>query len=738
MKDPINIPSRPVAGTPGGLNLGDLYYIAFRHKWKIILIFLASLLGAVGFYFAKPPVYQSQAKILIRFILENKNPVAANEDARVKSPDSRGDNIINSEIEIITSLDLAIAVADVVGPEKILAEAGGGNDRLRAAALIRRGVTVEVPRRSNVLLITFRHPDATVVQSVLSALVDTYLKRHVEIHQGIGVLDDFFLRQADQLRGRLAETEDRLKKLRADAQILSLDESKRAYVEQIARLNDQLRAAEAELVERRTTLGELGRALPVTAGETNTVPALPPAITEDYHRLSAELAEAQRVVTGLRGRYTEEHFQVRFARQRATELESRKQALELEHPQLTQLPPVLTDAARPAVDLALESLRATTLEARIKVLTTQLEQIHAAAARVIDAEPVILELQRKREVDEANFRFYSTSLEQARMGESLGAGKITNISVVQTPSPPSRDTRELMKPLLALLAFGCLGGFAWGFVLDRFLDQSIKRVVDVERHLSAPLFLTVPDVGWRGVFRRSRALRNGPAAAAAPAGEGKTAIAPWDADHKLRNYYEGLRDRIITHFEVRGLNHKPKLVAITSCKPGAGVTTMAAGLAATLSETGDGNVLLVDMNIEQGAAHQFYQGKPARCLSDALEGGDRTDACVAENFYMVTAHETNNQKLPRVLPKRFASLVPKMKASDYDYIIFDMPPVTQTSVTARLSGFMDMVLVVIESEKTGQEILKRAHGLLNDSRANVAAVLNKHRSYVPPKLSQEL
>ena len=36
-----------------------------------------------------------------------------------------------------------------------------------------------------------------------------------------------------------------------------------------------------------------------------------------------------------------------------------------------------------------------------------------------------------------------------------------------------------------------------------------------------------------------------------------------------------------------------------------------------------------------------------------------------------------------MLPTRFTSLVPKMKASDFDYIIFDMPPITQDTTRAR-------------------------------------------------------
>ena len=89
------------------------------------------------------------------------------------------------------------------------------------------------------------------------------------------------------------------------------------------------------------------------------------------------------------------------------------------------------------------------------------------------------------------------------------------------------------------------------------------------------------------------------------------------------------------------------------------------------------------------------------------------------------------KQLIKALPKRFTQLVPKLKASDYDYIIFDLPPVSQTSITSKLAGFMDMVLLVVESEKTGRSIVTDATELLRDSRATVATVLNKTRRYVP-------
>jgi succinoglycan biosynthesis transport protein ExoP len=96
-----------------------------------------------------------------------------------------------------------------------------------------------------------------------------------------------------------------------------------------------------------------------------------------------------------------------------------------------------------------------------------------------------------------------------------------------------------------------------------------------------------------------------------------------------------------------------------------------------------------------------------------------------------------SNELPLALPKRFAALVPKLKASDFDYIIFDMPPVAQTSITARLSRFMDMTLLVVESEKTDRDVVLHANQWLVQAGATVSVVLNKTHKYVPARLHQE-
>ncbi|MDB6022727.1 MAG: lipopolysaccharide biosynthesis protein, partial [Pedosphaera sp.] len=140
--------------------------------------------------------------------------------------------------------------------------------------------------------------------------------------------------------------------------------------------------------------------------------------------------------------------------------------------------------------------------------------------------------------------------------------------------------------------------------------------------------------------------------------------------------------------------------------------------------------------MEHGAAKHFYMGKPDCELDDALENETRNTALIQGKLYVVSG-QANGDKLSQMLPKRFANLMPKLKASDYDYIIFDMPPIGRTGVTQRLAGFMDMMLLVVEAEKTSREVVRQTGALLAESKANVSVVLNKTRNYIPAWLHQE-
>jgi polysaccharide biosynthesis transport protein len=732
--------------TPPGVTLGDIYYVLFRHKWRILVCTLAGLLAAGAIYQFNPPPFASDAKLFIRYVVtESKTPTPNGGDANFKSPDQGGETIMDSEVEILTSLDLAKQVAAAIGPAKILSKAGGGDDLNAAAVLIYKGLTVQAPPRSSVIRITFRHPDLEVVQPVLREVVEQYQKMHVDIHRAVGIIGDFLIQETDQLRSRLAQTEEELRKAKNKAGVISLEDTKNSLTVQMTNLQNEIFRAQADLAERSTVFEQLTKrsADGSTAGEIEQSQP-PPGKVDEYRTASNRLDLLRQREQALLAQFTPENSRVINIRDQLADAEKSVKHLEQEYPILarTNLAPASANR-QDSIDLETESARLKALQAKIKVLNAQMDVIRAQAANVDLVEGSIMELGRKKELEEANYRYYAARLEQSRINEALGTGKVSNISRIQSPSPPYKDSKKSMKIVLGVAVGGLALGLAWSLLIEFYLDRSVRRPIDIEKLLGVPLFLSIPVLGAKGKLRQLKSASKEPIQLLENGKSEVLAAEPTQSDAEstrsensmvLHSFHETLRDRLISYFESVNLTHKPKLVAVTGLGRGAGVTTTAAGLASSLSETGEGNVLLVDMTAGQGSAQQFYRGNKVVGLEEILS--TRDNAQVQDKLFVV-AEEPGREKLSRILPQRFTKLVPKLKASNFDYIIFDMPPVSQISITPRLAGFMDMVLMVIESEKTDRDLVQHATTLLAKSNAHVGAVLNKARNYVPRALHQE-
>src|SRR5688500_16320493 len=112
-----------VEGQSAGLSLNDIYFVLFRRKWIILSFAFLGTVAAAALYLLHKPVYRSDSKILVRYVVESKSLMPLGDNTQVRSADSGGSSIINSEIEILTSLDLYMQVAEAIGPARILKKA---------------------------------------------------------------------------------------------------------------------------------------------------------------------------------------------------------------------------------------------------------------------------------------------------------------------------------------------------------------------------------------------------------------------------------------------------------------------------------------------------------------------------------------------------------------------------------------------------------------------------------------
>lgn len=779
-----------------GLDMGDIYFVLFRH-WKMITVaLLAGVIAAGVAYMKVQPMYTSEAKLLVKFIQERKsiNPTAV--DSQTMSPDSRGENIMSSEVEIFSSADLLPEVVEAIGAEKILAKVGGGTNRIAAANYLRRYTRVDNPKRTSIIYLSLTHPDPELLQPILQRLIEAYKNKHKEIHRSLGPVDELIKRQRDSLKLALTDTEGELLRIQTNSGIVSIDDSKKALTERINHLGDQIATAEAQLAEARAALPEGQRGKPEALGtnqplatatnlasgtasagaSTNkatnatAVAAIPQEKVDAYKAAKADLDLLEKREKESLKQYTEIHPAVRRVRLQIADAQRQVANYVSNYPGISAQA-ALSGPASSALNSSLaanpgrvQNPADTTvnvaalvagLEAKITIWREKLRLAQLAATELVEAEMKIQQLRRTKDLQDTTLRYYNTSLEQVAVDEALGPGKVRGIDDIQKPSTPIGDQGTRMKITLALLVAPIGLALLLAFALEFFLDRTVKRPSDVENKAHVPLFVSIPNRasmpkaqnGALALGHTPRKRLPAPASETAPTTPDEEGAAPAEASvmippaldeqHGLQPFFETLRDRLVSFFDKNNMTHKPKLVAVTGCHASSGVTTVVAGLAASLSNSGDGNVLVVDMKSEGGAVQHFFRGKQQIGLLDVLDESRRGEAQVQENLYVVSEQDLNGT-LPKILHKRFVGIIPKLKLSNYDYIIFDLPPMSQTSIAPRVARFMDMMLIVAEAEKTHVELIRQSARLLSESGANVGAVLNRTQNHVPQRFNHEL
>jgi polysaccharide biosynthesis transport protein len=669
-----------------GPKLNDFLFILFRHKWKILLFTTASIVAAALYYFLLPPVYESEAKLLVRYVVERS--AVDRLDSQVRTPDpTQTDNIIGSEVEILSSWDLAMQVAEAIGVERLLPESGGKATKADAARYIHKGLKVSALKGTDIISVTYQNSDPKLAAPVLQELVNRYFDKHLEVHRSMGAFD-LVKRQTDQVREQLNGTEEELKQMRAKLGITSLAEGTATLVAELAKDKADLAAAEAELAAQQARVNAVEKWIAAADKSQSDIATHQPTnkIVTDYQALVNRITYLRQAQTELISRYTSENRMVQIKQQQIDGLEKHRRDLEEKYPGVAALVSSPGSSANSGPDLLAEKSRLVEIEAKTEAFRSQLNGIERRAKVFSELGPQVAELERRKEVQETNYKYFEASLEKAQVDETLNPSRMPNISVVQRPSPAVKASRDVKKIVLGLAGSGFVIGIGIALLIELVLDRTVKRPLEIESRLSIPLLLTIPYFGRNGQLRLH--LHNDDQDPEKGLQESTRHDAdPWEDLHSIRPFCEAIRDRLAFYFEIHRMTHKPKLVAVTGLSKGAGASTLAAGLAAALSEGGNEKVLLVDEPLD---------------------------------------------------PKRFYDLISEFKASEFDYVIFDMPFLSETSPTLAMAGFVDKVLLVIEAGKNNRELVKRAYSQLTAARARVSAVFNKSRSYGPKWVEAEL
>ena len=320
---------------------------------------------------------------------------------------------------------------------------------------------------------------------------------------------------------------------------------------------------------------------------------------------------------------------------------------------------------------------------------------------------------------ETNKQLYNAALQGQKELKVAGTDVPNNITVA-TPARraevvgPPRVRNILIAFLLALGA-----GIGLAFLLD-YLDDTLKSIEDVDRHLHLPTLALIP------APRSERRFMPGGnrAAIAATGGDGQaTALALIEEKRSpVAEAYRHLRTSLL----LSSAGQPPKTILVTSSQPSEGKTTTAVNTAVMLAQTG-AEVLLLDCDLRRPRVHSHFNLPNARGVTNYLSG-DSNIASLMQPY----------EKLPNLkiissgpVPPNSAELLGSeemrrlilLLSENFTHIVIDSPPAISFTDASILSTMVDGVMLVVHGGRSSRAVVRRAKQQLMDVGAHIYGIV---------------
>lgn len=197
------------------------------------------------------------------------------------------------------------------------------------------------------------------------------------------------------------------------------------------------------------------------------------------------------------------------------------------------------------------------------------------------------------------------------------------------------------------------------------------------------------------------------------------AVAYFDPESPIAEQYRILR----TNLQSLDKTNPAKVVAITSSIHAEGKTMTAINLAVTFArDLNKKSILLVDADLRKGTLTKDLGLKPEKGLADILcDGANAEDALLSigiDNLHILPAGNKPANPAELLGSKRMKDMIAEIK-QQYDYAIFDCPPVVPVTDAGVLASQCDGTIVILQAGRTQRGIVAHTQDRLRAVKAKV-------------------
>jgi len=471
------------------VSLRDFLTIFFKHRAKILIIFSVVVVMVTIVTFFVSPVYEAKSTLLVKYGREymNQSEVGSNQPIMSLSREE----IINSEIQILKSPDLAKRVIEAVKigqmyPDLVKNPPRNTQPLDAAIARFEKKLNVEDIKKSSVILVSFEHNNPQVASKSVNLLVEYFREKHLQVFSS--PQSSFLEAQVEVIRKKLLTSETEMQSFKQKNRVYSLDEQRSLLLNQRTNLASQIMSAQNtidELQKRLSTLKARTKNLTssnalYTETERDTI------IIDAKSKLLALQINQQELLRKYKGEnklVIENSKQIQlvknFIREQEEDISKKVMTGNVVY-QDTQ-----RDALKTEADLSAQRAKYATLKVQLGQLDSEIQTLDLR-------EKEMQNLKRELATNEKNFQVYGAKMEDARISDDMNKLKLANISIIQ----PAQIPIEPIKPkkgrnILLGMLFGALSGIGYALLSERN-SQGLVSPEIAEKRLNLTVLATIP------------------------------------------------------------------------------------------------------------------------------------------------------------------------------------------------------------------------------------------------------
>ena len=476
-------------GQERSVSMRDVLCVVFKHKVKILALFLCTALTVAIGTMRLPSIYRASTTVLFKRGERAKDLSISPTLLRLSQAEE-----INSEIEIVRSRPVMERVVRQLyldrtrphqeGPgmrERIQqwlglpARTPGATERFESAVQrLQRAVGVEAVKKSNVIEIRYEGPDPQEAADIVNAVAEAYVDYHVRVHQSPKA-DGFFADQVAMARSRLDTLEQQLERFRRTEGVVSYPKQEEIMLEKLGAFDQALTEVRKNIISQRAKIERFRKLL---ADDPDAL--IPPSeLGNDpvVAQLRTKLMDLELERTRLSERYTGHHQEVQRVEK---EIQETRTALRRE----------IEKALR------MEETALKAMEAEEQALASTVAHLSRRVGEWPTKERTMTRLNQDVEDRREIYSLLAKKWEESRIAES-GDTRIVNVRIVSPAAVPTHPIkpRRTLNVMLGMLVGGILGlGAAF---LSEYMDHTFQTPDDVERHLGLPVLASMPETRIR-------------------------------------------------------------------------------------------------------------------------------------------------------------------------------------------------------------------------------------------------